>query len=69
MRVAHGAGHTAICDNAANNQRIYIHRAQDIFQPRLVEGGIGNLLNREVSGLEDVNQSVTKFAGGKITLR
>ena len=46
MGIAHGRGHAAIGDDAADDQRVDAALAQHPFEPRHVEGRIGDLLDR-----------------------
>ena len=64
MRVAHRGGDAAIGDDAGNIELASMPRlAQQPFQPRHVEGGIGDLLHREVGRRKFVDELLSPGAG------
>ena len=62
MRVAHRRGDAAIGDDAADVELLDIRLAQHPFEPAHVEGRIGDLLDREIDRLENVDRRMSPGA-------
>lgn len=67
IRIAYGAGDTAICDDAPNDQRIDVGRAEDVFKPRLIEGRISSFFEGVICGGKGIDQTMPNRARGKVS--
>jgi hypothetical protein len=56
MGVPHGRSDAAIGDDAGDLEHLDPRLAQNPFEPRHVECGIGDLLNREIGGRQFFDQ-------------
>ena len=66
MRVAQCRCNTTVRYNPTHNKMLYPNRAHDIFKPRLIKRGVGDLFDHEICWKERIHQGVAKAVWRKI---